>query len=211
MKVFQNIEAMAEKSRPEFIPDLKRVVNDLIPLRRDRNKTEKYIDEHLLSDLRWMNSTDKKYFSYHEGEIPRLDAQRFRWDLLEVISYDQFSFGFAYWALGVTENQIAEQVLSPCVFAQEEIMYHIDFDLEEIRERVREMPSQERKYYLDKILLASQTNSYDGKKYVGEYRDLIEGYLKYEIADWEALVSPQTKSASNRKSHVAPNKYYHIY
>src|SRR5574343_846 len=101
MKVFQNIEAMAEKSRPEFIPDLKRVVNDLIPLRRDRNKTEKYIDEHLLSDLRWMNSTDKKYFSYHEGEIPRLDAQRFRWDLLEVISYDQFSFGFAYWALGV--------------------------------------------------------------------------------------------------------------
>lgn len=207
MKVFQNIEAMAEKSRPEFIPDLKRVVNDLIPLRRYRDKTEKYIDEHLLSDLRWMNSTDKKYFSYHEGEIPRLDAQRFRWDLLEVISYDKFSFGFAYWALGVTENQIAEQVLYPCVFAQEEIMYHIDFNLDEIRERLWQMPFQKRKYYLDEILLASQNNFYENRKFTGEYRYIVEAFINRKIADWEALVSPQTKSASNRKSHVSPNKY----
>jgi hypothetical protein len=106
------------KSSIQYIDDIRRVVADLMPLRKDKEATDKYYNRFLLSDWRH-NVYQKELHEYQlnnniqaieprleqfDGEIPHSEAPAFRNQLFEVIKGDA-SFGYLFYQLGVEKNK----------------------------------------------------------------------------------------------------------
>jgi hypothetical protein len=106
------------RSSIQYLDDIKRVVADLMPLRKDKEATDKYYNRFLLSD--WgFNIYQKELHEYQlnkdiqadepkleqfDGEIPYTEVPAFRCQLFEVIKEDA-SFGYLFYQLGVEKNK----------------------------------------------------------------------------------------------------------
>ena len=105
------------KSSLSYADDIKRVIVDLMPLRKDKVATDKYYNRYLLSDWRLERfkqdmqdynlnngSIEKPSLETFEGEISAKEANLFRGQLFDVIQEDK-SFGYLFYQLGVEKNQ----------------------------------------------------------------------------------------------------------
>jgi hypothetical protein len=106
------------QSSIEYLDDIKRVIADLLPLRKDKYATDEYYNRYLLSDWRFSlynkdmqdfqlsngNITNKPVLKKYDGEIAHAEASAFRNQLFEVIK-DDTSFGYLFYQLGVEKNQ----------------------------------------------------------------------------------------------------------
>ena len=106
------------QSSIQYLDDIKRVIYDLRPLRKNKKGTDEYYNQILLSDCRQniykkdmqefvlnkKNATNKSILEKFEGEIPASIAQEFRNQLFEVIKDDK-SFGYMFYQLAVEKNQ----------------------------------------------------------------------------------------------------------
>ena len=102
------------KSSIQYLDDIKRVVADLMPLRKDKKATDKYYNDYLLSDWRFSvfqkelhdfqldtsNQSQEPVLEKFDGEIPHTEAPAFRSQLFEVVKEDA-SFGYLFYQLGV--------------------------------------------------------------------------------------------------------------
>ncbi|MDR1371642.1 MAG: hypothetical protein LBJ17_00745 [Dysgonamonadaceae bacterium] len=106
------------KSSIQYLDDIKRVVADLMLLRKDKEATDKYYNDYLLSDWRFSvfqkelhsfqldtnNQLQEPVLEKFDGEIPHTEAPAFRCQLFEVIKADA-SFGYLFYQLGVEKNK----------------------------------------------------------------------------------------------------------
>lgn len=106
------------QSSIQHIDDVKRIIKDLLPLRKDKKGTDEYYNKFLLSDcrlniykkdiknfpLKKEHEVNKSVLEKFEGEIPATIAAEFRNQLFEVIKEDK-SFGYLFYQLAVEKNQ----------------------------------------------------------------------------------------------------------
>lgn len=191
MKVFENISKLDidEADKSELI----RVINDLIPLRKDRDKTSEYFDEYLNSDKKlkeyeyWQEAVslnkgriinpygDK--FILPDKAISIEKANIFRSWLLSVIEDDKYSFGYIYCFLGQDKNRENKAIIYQCVFPENEIEYAIDFDIDKLKEEFDGITDAKHKYeYIDSKLNESNTYIYDGDL-KSRFNNICELYL----------------------------------
>ena len=116
MRAYEYIEI--NKLSIQYFDDIKKVIKDLMPLRKDKEATDKYYNRFLLSDWRFSvyqkelheyqlnneTQTDEPKLEQFEGEIPYTEASAFRNQLFEVIKDDE-SFGYLFYQLGVEKNK----------------------------------------------------------------------------------------------------------
>jgi len=187
MKVYENIE-----KAKNFKLELKKVIDDLIPLRSNRSRTEAYYDKHLENDLAyeaWRLSkqdwdlhvhSNRKFpdFKLPQGAIAPENARAFRKALLEVISDDKYSFGYLYFLLASEENREASMVLYPCVPVHKRIDYAIKFDFDEIEKEVESIDDLNEKLdCLEKWKRNSKKTRYKGElKTI--FNEWIDDYIK---------------------------------
>lgn len=188
MNVYENIERADEKFRGK----LKKVIDDLIPLRSNRSATEAYYDEHLENDWaysRWLDdkedwelhgNSNRKFpdFELPPGAIAPDEARAFRKALLEVIKDDKHSFGYLYFLLASEENREASMVLYPCVPVHKRIDYAIQFDFDEIEKEVESIDDLNEKLdCLEKWKRNSKKTGYKGElKTI--FNEWIDDYIK---------------------------------
>ena len=106
------------QSTIQYLEDIKRVVNELMPLRKNKEATDEYYNRYLLSDWRLDrykiamqdyqlsngNITTPPILEKNEGEIPAVEAPAFRSQLFEIVKKDK-SFGYLFYQLGLEKNQ----------------------------------------------------------------------------------------------------------
>ncbi|MFA5302182.1 MAG: hypothetical protein WC395_05805 [Bacteroidales bacterium] len=99
MSIVEKIERKIDNDVPveSIKTDLKRVVNELLPLRASEYKTENYCRDYLYTD-------DKKPIELLPGAIDGLMAPAFRKELLSVIRDDKDTFGYLYYLLSSEYN-----------------------------------------------------------------------------------------------------------
>jgi len=116
MRAYEYLEI--NKSSILYLDDIKRVVADLMPLRKDKEATDKYYNDYLLSDWRFSvyqkelhnyqldsgNQMQEPILEKTDGEIPYTEAPMFRNQLFEVVK-DDASFGYLFYQLGVEKNK----------------------------------------------------------------------------------------------------------
>jgi hypothetical protein len=116
MRAYEYLEI--NKSSILYYDDIRRVVADLMPLRKDKEATDKYYNDYLLSDWRFNvyqkerhdyqlgkdNQTQEPVLEKIDGEIPHVEASAFRSQLFEVVKEDA-SFGYLFYQLGVEKNK----------------------------------------------------------------------------------------------------------
>lgn len=97
------------KGSIEYLDEIIRVINDLLPIRNDKNKTEEYYKNKLTADKRYSLYNDTKFnngavisnpslFNPIEGEVEHKIAANFRNQLFYVVQKDK-SFGYIYYLL----------------------------------------------------------------------------------------------------------------
>lgn len=99
MTILEKLEGRIDNDIQEecLKPDLKRVVNELLPLRASEYKTENYCRDYLYTD-------DKKPDELLPGAIDGLMAPALRRYLLLVIQDDKDTFGYLYYRLTCEYN-----------------------------------------------------------------------------------------------------------
>jgi hypothetical protein len=116
MRAYEYLEI--NKSSIQYFDDIKRVVADLMPLRKGKEATDKYYNDYLLSDWRYSvyqkelqkyqldtdKQTQEPVLKETDGEIPHAEAPAFRAQLFEVVKGDA-SFGYLFYQLGVEKNK----------------------------------------------------------------------------------------------------------
>lgn len=187
MKVYENIE-----KAKNFKLELKKVIDDLIPLRSSRKATEAYYDKHLENDWaysKWLDDkqdwelhvhSNKKFpdFKLPKSAISPESARAFRKALLEVISDDKYSFGYLYFLLASEENREASMVLYPCV--PDEIDYAIQFDIDEIGKEIDAIDDLDKKIIR---LIQWKTDSDNRTEYEGELKIRFNKWIVNRIND----------------------------
>lgn len=189
MKVYENIE----RSNYPDKEALKRVINDLIPLRDDRRATEIYFEKYLETDIKWKKWQKGKRecelngdlhlnpqyseFELLPGAIEPKNAKAFRKELLTVISDDKYSFGYLYFLLASETNREASTVNRSCVPIPDEIKYCIDFDIDELDEQIKAEND------LHKIFRLIEDKRSESKKsvYKGDKKTIFEDYCESKI------------------------------
>ncbi len=97
---------------------LKRIIKDLMPLRLDRDATEKYYDKYLINDIQYeshlfslkewefegSNPLNRPEFIVEDSFISQNDACKIREDLLMAIFKDK-SFGYLFYFLASERNR----------------------------------------------------------------------------------------------------------
>lgn len=106
------------QSSIKYLDDIKRVINELMPLRKNKEATDEYYNRYLLSDWRLDrykidmqdyqlsngSITTQPTLEKNEGEISAVEAPSFRSQLFEVVKEDE-SFGYLFYQLGIEKNQ----------------------------------------------------------------------------------------------------------
>ncbi|MEI8202923.1 MAG: hypothetical protein WCH34_07925 [Bacteroidota bacterium] len=105
------------KGSIKFLSEIKKVIADLLPLRKDKIATDAYYEKFLMNDWRYerhkndiqyyqLNGdvTDKPTYQEIDGAINHHNAKDFRNQLFEVVQSDQ-SFGYLFFQLGVEKNR----------------------------------------------------------------------------------------------------------
>ena len=182
MKVYENIERADEKFRSK----LKEVIDDLVPLRDNRSKTDAYFNKHLENDWTYEEwRASKRDWDLHThyrrfpdfklplGAIAPNEARAFRKALLEVIMDDKHSFGYLYYFLASEVNREAKCVVLPCVPNDEKIKYAIKFDIDEVRKEIEAINDSTEKC---RCLIKWGKNS-KNTKYEGELKTIFNEKL----------------------------------
>ncbi|MFA7193137.1 MAG: hypothetical protein WC131_03355 [Bacilli bacterium] len=184
MKVYENIE-----KAKNFKLELKKVIDDLIPLRGDGNATEAYYDKHLENDWaysRWLDDkrdwdlhvhSNRKFpdFKLPQGAIAHEKAKEFRKALLEVIKDDRDTFGYLYFLLTSEKNREDKDKrdVLPCIPDDEKIKYAIQFDTNEVRKEIDAIDNLN-----EKIDCLKKWKDYsDSTKYNGELKTIFNQKL----------------------------------
>jgi hypothetical protein len=116
MRAYEYLEI--NKSSIQYFDDIKMVIADLMPLRKNKKATDKYYNDYLLSDWRFgvyqkeirnyqldsSNQTQEPVLEKIDGEIPHTEAPAFRSQLFDVVK-DDASFGYLFYQLGVEKNK----------------------------------------------------------------------------------------------------------
>lgn len=106
------------QSSIQYLDDIKRVINELMPLRKNKEATDEYYNRYLLSDWRLDrykiamqdyqlnngNVTTQPTLDKFEDEISAVEAPLFRSQLFETVKDDE-SFGYLFYQLGLEKNQ----------------------------------------------------------------------------------------------------------
>jgi hypothetical protein len=207
MKVYKNIE-----KAKNFRPELKKVIDDLVPLRDNRSATEAYYDEFLETDRKYriwcddkrdweMNrNSDRKFpdFKLPKGAIAPDEARAFRKALLEVISDDKYSFGYLYFLLASEVNREAKRVVLPCVPDDERIKYATKFDIDEVYEEIKAIDDLN-----ERIDCLEEWGDYsDIAKYNGELKTDFENQIKVEIKKTKRKIKSLKRKNSGQKGPI---------
>jgi hypothetical protein len=184
MKVYQNIE---ESDYPDK-DTLKRVIEDLIPLRKDKEATGDYYDKYLNSNHRREVFQYKHFasdgifkgngFVLNDGEIPPDEVIKFKDELLKVIRDDKESFGYIYRLLGQEINRRRKCIyVDDCLIPDDEIKYCIDFDVDELSKQI------DGENDLHKIFRLIEDKRSESKKsfYKGNKKTIFEDYCESKI------------------------------
>ena len=156
MKVFENIEAyraklvqthqMSSSDITVLCFELKRIIEDLVPLRNNRAATQKYFDVNLRHDYNeqeFLRSNAEKELNgmpienneYIPTENECIISEDILHDaLITVLKDDRYSFGHLYWMLCSRYNRIAGYAFyDDIVISNKTIDYAIEFDVEQLR------------------------------------------------------------------------------
>lgn len=226
MKVYDNIEKLNIPEDEKL--ELSRHVVNLVASRKDRDDTEKYVDNRLSTDIlfrKWNEHStlldinglldkypDYKKFNYPDGSVRMDKAEKFRERLLSVIEDDKISFGYLYHALGSEQNRKYGCVEYDCVFRKEEIEYAVDFDLDELRKQIEEIQNQqERSTFINNKKRDSVLYSYNGVM-KDKVNAILDNY-KQEISETISLFGyngsntnqEQLKVESDRDNNLTEN------
>lgn len=101
----------------KHLDEIIKVINDLLPLRKNKDATDLYFNRFLASDIRWQNyllqkelyerknamQVEEPLLEENKDEIPVEIIFEVRNTLLEVIAKDE-SFGYLYYLLGTEKN-----------------------------------------------------------------------------------------------------------
>lgn len=105
------------KDEIKNLEDIKRIIDDLLPIRKSKDATDKYFNEVLTADIRKQNyllqkdlydrnnsmQTEEPVFEEYPNEIPLEKSIEIRNELFNIIASDQ-SFGYMYFLLGTEQN-----------------------------------------------------------------------------------------------------------
>lgn len=105
------------QSSIKYLDDIKRVINELMPLRKNKEATDEYFNQILSADIRRQNyllqkdcfernnamQLQKPTLESFANEIPFETASEFRDVLFQVIREDE-SFGYLFFLLGTEQN-----------------------------------------------------------------------------------------------------------
>lgn len=214
MKVFENIDAFRKErlalagldtGMEFFTSELKRIITDLIPMRKSRQATDVYFHHNLCHDenvRKFQESVDDRRRNGEEviDDEYRMTKQecRFSEDLLHpalirVLRDDRYSFGHLYWFLCSRYNRQAGYAFYDDIVVSDEVIdYAVDFDIEELQENVRKLDMVDRLDYLDMQLIASRGFNADP-------RDSVLMQLKER---YENLAQDMIKIHENRLNHL---------
>ena len=196
MKVFDNINNLSDKALQEA---LTRVIKEIIPLRKNEDATKKYCEDFLFADSRKREYCDcsseaewrrllENPFKLNDGEIPVNLAAHIRYQLLQVIENDKYSFGYLYFVLGSNENR--ERLNSgiksfiQCVFEESDIKYTIDFDIDDLNKSITELDSIQRIKFLQSRLHDSEACGYES-----QFKDAFEEHCKTLIDEAKEMLT----------------------
>lgn len=230
MKVFANIDALeneqppynalSEKEVGVLCNELRRVIRDLIPLRKSEKATSEYYRRYLCpedrhqSALNWKRiqsqlvpSVAEKY-SIEEYKPSRKEVsfpeEIFHQALIRVLADDRYSFGYLYWLLCSRYNRVAEtEVYKDIIVTDKAVEYAVDFDIDELYERFNALDAVDRMDYLEIRLIESKRFDVEGggaqlKILKKRFEDVAE-YIK-DIA--QKRLSYLDQSLSHPSSHV---------
>ena len=197
MKVFENIKASSYSNKEE----LTRVVSELIPLRSSETKMREYYDTFLRADYKykvWREDREDcilngcldinpqyNVFTHNVGEINRLEAESFRSSLLNVLEDDKYSFAHIYNLLAQEANRRNGMVVYHCVFDSDAIDYAINFDVDELQDKLKECQDLKEKWKMcSEIMLNSSKHPYNGelKNKLGIFCKKVVDNLNTEIS-----------------------------
>lgn len=189
MKVFKNIERSTN-----YKTELSRVMNDLIPLRGNREATVNYYENYLETDVKYKIWREDKRecklnnnlhlnpqyqeFKLLSGAIDPKEARAFRRELLYAISDDKYSFGYLYHLLGSEENREASDVLYECVISDDKVKYAIKFDIDEVIKEIESVDEPMERF----TLVMKWKRESDRTEYAGKLKNAfnvcMNGYLE---------------------------------
>ena len=143
--VLQNYK---QKIPPYLLVDIERVLSDLYQIRDNENETDKYYNNILHADYRFVRNRivhDREHpFTYNEGEIDKSDAEDFRFHLLELVKNDP-SFGYIFHQLGMDHNGDPYSFITyDCVPKDPNILFHIKYTWEDLKETIINLPDTEK-------------------------------------------------------------------
>ena len=142
--VLQNYK---QKIPPYLLVDIERVLSDLYQIRDNENETDKYYNNILHADYRFVRNRIVHYrehpFTYNEGEIDKNTAKEFRSHLLELVKNDP-SFGYIFHQLGMDHNGDPYRFITyDCVPKDPNILFHIKYTWEDLKETIIDLPDTE--------------------------------------------------------------------
>lgn len=143
--VLQNYK---QKIPPYLLVDIERVLSDLYQMRDNENETDKYYNNILHADYRFVRNRivhDREHpFTYNEGEIDKNTAKEFRSHLLELVKNDP-SFGYIFHQLGMDHNGDPYRFITyDCVPKDPNILFHIKYTWEDLKETIIDLPDTEK-------------------------------------------------------------------
>ena len=143
--VLQNYK---QKIPPYLLVDIERVLSDLYQIRDNKNETDRYYNNILHADYRFVRNRivhDREHpFTYNEGEIDKSDAKDFRFHLLELVKNDP-SFGYIFHQLGMDHNGDPYRFITyDCVPKDPNILFHIKYTWEDLKETIIDLPDTEK-------------------------------------------------------------------
>lgn len=155
MRVFENVNAVVEKYGtligPEFaknyvISELNRVLQELIPIRGDKEATNKYFHKNLCHDYnvhrfeeinaeQVLNGVEVSETEYKPGPSECLISENIIHPILrDIIEPDRYSFGHLYWLLCSEYNRsVGYAFYNDIVVTDAVVNYAIKFDPEELK------------------------------------------------------------------------------
>lgn len=234
MKVFANIDAL-EKEKPAYCglgkeelanlcDELRRVVKDLIPLRKSDSATKEYYQKYLCPDdnrewarkMKEMQSTlanisaltgVKTVFDEYQPSQKEVSFSEeiFHPALTKVLEDDRYSFGHIYWHLCSRYNrQIGFAFYNDIVVSDKVIEYAVDFDVDEMLSKYHSIGDAiDRLDYIDIRLIESKKfGDDDGNELLAKLKKRFEDVANYVKELSETRLSALEKSVNRKAGQV---------
>ena len=204
MKVFENIDAfeqerptfsgLSEKEIADLSRELRRIIKDLMPLRKSRKATEEYYHNYLCQseiieryeekmDMLRLCQPGRPEQPYKpSGKETHFPEDTLHSALIQVLKDDRYSFGHLYWLMCSRINrQMGIAFYDDIVVSDKVIEYATDFDVEELHAKYKSIGDAiDSLDYLDMRLIDSKKFDPDSDdKVLAKLKERFEGVANY--------------------------------